>query len=61
VFLVAWCIHSANGNIQNNGAHKNNNENNTTPMFIELNKTTQKTRTPQEKIAQEKTKSYILK
>jgi hypothetical protein len=35
------------GNIPTNGAHKNNNYN-TTPRLIALNKTTQKTRTTQE-------------
>jgi hypothetical protein len=35
------------GNIHTNGAHKNN-DNHTTPIFIGLHKTTQKTRTPQE-------------
>jgi hypothetical protein len=32
-----------------NGAHKINNDNITTPMFIGLKKTTQKRRTPQQK------------
>jgi hypothetical protein len=30
------------------GAHKNNNDNNTMPMITGLNKTTEKTWTPQE-------------
>jgi hypothetical protein len=44
-----------------NGAHKNNNDNNTTPIFIGLNKTTQKTRTPQEEGMQIKIRSDVLK
>jgi hypothetical protein len=31
-----------------NEAHNNNNDNNTTPMFIGLHKTTQRTQTPAE-------------
>jgi hypothetical protein len=36
------------GNKRTNGTHSNSNDNNTTPMFRGLNKTTQKTRTPKE-------------
>jgi hypothetical protein len=42
-------------------AHKDNNANNTALKFIGLNKTTQKTRTPQEMVVQEKIKSDVLK
>jgi hypothetical protein len=42
-------------NIHTNGAHKNNN-NNITPIFMGLNKTTQKTQTQEEKL-----KSGVLK
>jgi hypothetical protein len=41
--------------MQTNGAHKNNNDNITTPIFTRLNKTTQKTD------AQEQVKSEVLK
>jgi hypothetical protein len=36
--------------------HKNNNDNNTTPIFIGLDKRTQKTRTPQEECSERKGK-----
>jgi hypothetical protein len=35
-------------NVYSNGAHKNNNDNNTIPIFIGVNKTTQKARMSQE-------------
>jgi hypothetical protein len=41
------------------GAHKNNNT--TTPMFIGLNKTTQKYERRKRKIARERIKSYVHK
>jgi hypothetical protein len=47
------------GNIHINEADKNNNDNNATPIFMGLNKTTEKTWTPQER-AQEEIKSDIL-
>jgi hypothetical protein len=40
-------IYSTSGNIHTNGALKNNNDNNTIPIFKGLNKTTQKTWTLQ--------------
>jgi hypothetical protein len=40
---IAW-EHTAH----TNGTHKNNNDNISTPIFIGLNKTAQKSRTPQE-------------
>jgi hypothetical protein len=49
------------GNIYTNGAHKNNNDNNTTPIFRGLHKTTQKNRRRNRKVAQEKIKSDVLR
>jgi hypothetical protein len=42
------------------GAHGNNNDN-TTPMFMGLNKTTQKHERRKRKTARERIKSYVLK
>jgi hypothetical protein len=52
-------LEQLSGNIHTNGAHKNNNDNNTTPIFIRLNKTTQKLH--KKKAAQVKIKSDVLK
>jgi hypothetical protein len=47
--LLYTRLEQLRGDIHTNGApHKNNNDNNTTPIYIGLNNTTQKTRTPQE-------------
>jgi hypothetical protein len=54
-------IHSTSGNIHTNGAHNINNDNNTTPMFIGLHKTTQKHGPHKSKISQGNFKSYIHK
>jgi hypothetical protein len=42
--------------IHTNGAHKNNKDNNTTPIFKGLNKITLKTRTPKEESSARKDK-----
>jgi hypothetical protein len=47
-------LEQLHGNIHTNGAHKNND--NTTQILIGLNKTTQKTRTPQEESSVRKDK-----
>jgi hypothetical protein len=47
------------GNIHNNGAIKNNNDNNTTPIFIGLAK--KKHGHCKKKVAYEKTKCDVLK
>jgi hypothetical protein len=48
------------GNIHTNGAYKNSNDN-TTPIAIGLNKTTQKTRTSQEEGSARKDKERCVK
>jgi hypothetical protein len=49
-------IHSTSANIHTNEAHKNNNK---TPIFIGLNKTTQKHGHRKRKITRERIKNYI--
>jgi hypothetical protein len=43
------------------GAHKRNNDSSTTPIFIGINKATQKHRRRRKKTARERIKSYVLK
>jgi hypothetical protein len=49
-------VHSTSGSVHTNEAHKNNNDNRTTQTHIGLNKTTQKTRKPQEENSEGKDK-----
>jgi hypothetical protein len=47
------------GIVHTNGAHKNNNNNNTMPVFIGPNKITQKHRRRKANLAQEKIKTHV--
>jgi hypothetical protein len=48
--------HATSGNIHTNGAHENSSDNNATPIFIGLRKTTQITRMPQQENSESKDK-----
>jgi hypothetical protein len=60
--LVLWtlCIHWTSGDVHTNEAHKNN-DNNTAPMFIGLNKTIQNHRRRKRKMTWERIKGSVLK